>query len=372
MKFAHEFQEILQKEDFPAPWVQSAISYSQLKKCIKKLQRELSDLGLDAPTLSQLLVPEGSKREPLSAHSDGRPLFQYSFVGRSSFSLHTPLNLRLTSSENTEHPRPQLYVIVDTRDGQLVDATLSNETKSYLRHAVRKRASSQAGNSNNGVNTENRVLDVNTHAIYGVSQLNPEGVAKGRIDDILDPRDGPLLLDNIINPDTKALVGQSKITRIKVPLTFDSEFFGLLEHGLCGVDYLQQQEQSQMSEEVRDIGRMISRVATPSRSSTDLARWREIFELYIQANVFFSASERDHGIRSASAASKQLQWFSDEASKRQPGKHVKSHESHAALDQFIRLNVRLIRNLKFQEINQTAMFKILKSTSFRGIQEIMC
>ncbi|KAI9788648.1 MAG: hypothetical protein M1816_006794 [Peltula sp. TS41687] len=341
MKFAHEFQEVLKNEDFPAPWAQSAISYSQLKKCIKKLQRELSDLGLDAPTLSQLLVPEGGGRDVLSEHSEGRPLFQYSFV------------------ENTEHPRPQLYFIVDTRDGELVDASLSDETRAYLRNVVRKRASSQAGNDDANLDVDNRMCDVNPDTIQGGSQSDIGGITNGRIEEILNLQDGPML-ESTTTLDTREIVGQPKITRIKVPLTFDSEFFGLLENGLCGVDYLQQQEQSQMTEEVREIGRMVSRVAIPSRSSSDLARWREIFELYIQANIFFSTSEQDHGIRSAAAATKQLQWFSDEATKDPAGNHFKSPDSHIVLDQFMRLNVRLIRNLKFQEINQTAMLKILK------------
>ena len=53
MKFAHEFKEALIQEGFPPHWVESAIPYGQLKKCIKKVERELRSIGLDSATLAQ-------------------------------------------------------------------------------------------------------------------------------------------------------------------------------------------------------------------------------------------------------------------------------------------------------------------------------
>jgi E3 ubiquitin-protein ligase BAH len=54
MKFAHEFVASLKKEEYPQGWLDSAISYRKLKKCIKKVQRELRGLGLDPQILEQL------------------------------------------------------------------------------------------------------------------------------------------------------------------------------------------------------------------------------------------------------------------------------------------------------------------------------
>jgi len=39
MKFAREFKETLEKEGFPARWVELAVPYGQLKKCLKKVCR---------------------------------------------------------------------------------------------------------------------------------------------------------------------------------------------------------------------------------------------------------------------------------------------------------------------------------------------
>lgn len=54
MKFAHDFDESLKAEEYPQKWLDSAISYRQLKRCIKKVERELQGLGLDPQILQQL------------------------------------------------------------------------------------------------------------------------------------------------------------------------------------------------------------------------------------------------------------------------------------------------------------------------------
>lgn len=77
MKFGHNFSEALQKEEYPAHWIESAISYRQLKKCIKKVQLELSTLGLDPETLNELWESMGTTTDD-DAH---RPVFNYSFEG---------------------------------------------------------------------------------------------------------------------------------------------------------------------------------------------------------------------------------------------------------------------------------------------------
>jgi E3 ubiquitin-protein ligase BAH len=54
MKFAHEFVASLKKEEYPQGWLDSAISYRKLKKCIKKVEGELRGLGLDPQILEHL------------------------------------------------------------------------------------------------------------------------------------------------------------------------------------------------------------------------------------------------------------------------------------------------------------------------------
>jgi E3 ubiquitin-protein ligase BAH len=44
MKFAREFRDALANEGFPARWVQHAVPYGELKKCLKKVRPYLSRL----------------------------------------------------------------------------------------------------------------------------------------------------------------------------------------------------------------------------------------------------------------------------------------------------------------------------------------
>lgn len=47
---------------------QAAVPYSQLKKCLKSIQRELKDLGLDPDTLHQLLAAQTPSLEPFAKY----------------------------------------------------------------------------------------------------------------------------------------------------------------------------------------------------------------------------------------------------------------------------------------------------------------
>jgi len=74
MKFAHSFSRVLQEEDFPADWQEAAIRYRELKKCIRKVQSELLDLGLTVEVLKRLVE-----------EAEG-PIFRYMFDGLPSLS----------------------------------------------------------------------------------------------------------------------------------------------------------------------------------------------------------------------------------------------------------------------------------------------
>lgn len=60
MKFAREYEATLQHEQYPQHWIQSSISYRQLKKCIRNIQLELRELGLDSDGIKELLHPNTS------------------------------------------------------------------------------------------------------------------------------------------------------------------------------------------------------------------------------------------------------------------------------------------------------------------------
>lgn len=150
--------------------------------------------------------------------------------------------------------------------------------------------------------------------------------------------------------------------RIEVPLVFDSVFFDMLLSDVSNLDALQATEQDHLQEEVKELGKQVSQVSRPTRfSKSDMDRWRRIFELYLDAEIFFATHEREHGTRSSQKALKQLQWFQGEVNKQQLISSFKLPESRTAFSKFLELNLDLLKHLQFQELNVLAISKILKS-----------
>ncbi|KAF3763728.1 hypothetical protein M406DRAFT_332180 [Cryphonectria parasitica EP155] len=289
MKFAHEFKEVLDREGFPDHWLAAAIPYSQLKKCLKKVQRELEGLGLDRDTLQQLLA-----EQTLSPDGEPIPLARYNLDHASSQSL-----------------RPRLSVFVHLQHGQVIDAALSPASRAFLQRLSGRQPCSPA-----------------------LSATRP------------DP--GPF--------------SPEELERIEVPLVFDGEFFNILQTDVDSLDTLLQQEERSMETDIKSLGDEVSTVVRPPKalSKSDLNRWREIFDLYVNAQVFFSSHELDHGSRSSAKAVQQLVWFQKEVQERGLLDKFKMPSSRRAYTRFLQLNATLLQNLKFQELNKTAITKILK------------
>lgn len=297
MKFAHEFKETLDREAFPEHWLAAAIPYSQLKKCLKKVQRELEGLGLDRETLQHLLA-----EQTVSPNGEPIPVARYNLDHASSQTL-----------------RPRLSVFVHLRDGQAVDAALSPASRAFLQKLSGRQSCSPS---------------LGAAKVDSASQSSLDGV---------HPAEGGL-------------------ERIEVPLVFDGEFFNILQTDVDSLDALQQQEEKTMETSIKTLGDEVSAVARPAKKfyKSDMSRWREIFDLYVDAQVFFSSHELDHGSRSSAKAVKQLVWFQKEVQSRGLLEKFKVPSSRLAYARFLHLNAALLQNLKFQEINKTAITKILK------------
>jgi len=178
------------------------------------------------------------------------------------------------------------------------------------------------------------------------------------------------------DPDPDPLPRDSEDEWVKIPLDADSKFFNILQTDVVNLDSLHDEEQKAMNDNIVVLGTEISEVARPQKglirlSKSDLYRWREIFELYLAAQVFFSTNEASGGGRSSAKAQKQLVWFQEEVTKRQLPHKFKLETSVAAYARFLELNATLLQNLQFQELNLTAVTKIIKSvlqsaTDFRS------
>ncbi|KAF5588136.1 RING finger [Fusarium subglutinans] len=365
MKFGHDFKETLRAQDFPAHWVDHAIPYSQLKKCLKKVARELHELGLDPETLRELLNPD--ETSPVA------------------------LKYKLNGGADS-HLRPKLIVQVHLQDGVPVDASLAPNTRDFLNKiainlpqnqpAQLESATKSPGSdsvkdvakaetvvettSAPSAETVDALVDEANHklAIAVADEKTVQITEKPASDSdqtesIAEPTNNGLIETSATSPATGATEGTYEI--IEVPLTFDAEFFEMLQSDVSNLDALQMEEEKTMTSEIVALGKEVEQVVKPKRfSKTDLARWRQIFELYLDAEIFFATHEQDHGERSSQVALRQLQWFQDQVAKQNLVKDFKLPESTAAFNRFINLNASLLKNMQFQELNKTAVVKILK------------
>ncbi|TDZ19743.1 Transcriptional regulator of form adherence 3 [Colletotrichum orbiculare MAFF 240422] len=282
MKFAHDFKEKLRREDFPSHWVDRAVPYGQLKKVLKNVAKELRELGLDPETLRHLLEPA----------ADSELAAKY----------------RLDAAGNSKYLRPRLTVTVLTHNGNAVDASLTPFSRALI-----ERIAALQSSSPEPVLEANRQLLSESQSSTDVSASSPLSPAS-----VESPIEAG-------TADRSLPASDEQYDRIEVPLTFDNKFFEILQSDVNRLDSLQAQEEKAMVSQIVALGQHVSHLTKPSRlSKSDLARWRAIFELYLDAQVFFSTHEQDHGCRDSQAAAKQLQWFQAE------------------------------------EINQTAVYKILK------------
>lgn len=82
---------------------------------------------------------------------------------------------------------------------------------------------------------------------------------------------------------------------------------------------------------------------------TDLYAWREIFQLYVEAEVFESVHEMDRGERSVEQSETRLRAFADRVTQRGLTKRLKLKQSKGALEMFLDLNMFILNVKKVRE-----------------------
>lgn len=303
MKFSHTFETALRKEEYPQRWLDFAISYRQLKKCIKKVQDELQGLGLDPATVQRLWQ-----------HIDGT----------GQFPLEGPDQVQQPLSHGLSDFRPKLTIAVDPHDGFPVDAWLSPQTRRYLHDLAHRQQLEKCG----------------------PIQVTGEPSADGPLEEARATSPG----DNI-----------DELETIEVPLTSYSDFFPVLGREVENLDQLQKSEHSKLGNQVVELGQRLNGLSGSSSGSSkkEIYAWREIFRLYIESQIFFSSTEQDAGSRDSEQASTQLQLFVKALDKQRKSLKL-GKVAKKALGSFVGLNLELLQFMKYQEINRLALSKIMK------------
>lgn len=315
MKFGHAFKQSLRNEGFPPDWVESAISYSQLKKCINRLTDELRQVGLDPDTLSQLLKHVEDYNASADDDDDKARPFEYILNGDK-----TP------DSSRTRRPfHPKLIFYVNEATGEVYSAKLSQETKQKLQN-----------------------LAIET----GMSNLR-----------IAEDDESVNSSESATDRRNSAASSERTVYRtVEVPLTSDTEFFTRLSSEVSGLEKLQEREEKRMHDQIENLGKQIARVTDPSHRSNKktLLAWRQVFQMYIEEGIFFGNTEMDHKSHDSEKAMQRLAEFSNKVAQAGVVEKLRKKDNLQALNMFMHINRQILQGLRFGEINHSAMLKILK------------
>ncbi|KAJ7597838.1 SPX domain-containing protein [Mycena floridula] len=183
----------------------------------------------------------------------------------------------------------------------------------------------------------------------------------------------------------------SQAGQIIIPLVADSAFFQLLSTALQSLsDHLQVVKNEftntlvSLSAKIGDSARPVSQASTsfkplssmthpgtisiPSMTNkSDLYSWRELFQLYVEAEIFESVGEAHRGERSLEDSEHRLRLFVERVSDGgfADPKKFKLNASREALQSFLESNLFILNVKKFQHANSEATRKILKKHTKR-------
>jgi hypothetical protein len=312
MKFGHVFKQCLRNEGFPPEWVDSAISYSQLKKVINRLTDELQQVGLDPQTLSKLLKHVEDYNASAGQEGDMDRPFEYILNGDGA---------KTTSPKAKKPFHPKLLFYVNEKNGDVDSASIDEETKRKL-----------------------QMLAVET------------GMTNLRVFEDADSQKAQ-------GPETGAVHGSRPGYRtVEVPLTSDTEFFTQLTSSIAGLEKLQEREEKRMHNSIEQLGSQIAKLTDANKRSNKktITAWRQVFQMYIEEGIFFGTTEADHKSHDADKATHRLAEFSNKIARAGLVEKFKKKENMAALNMFMHINREILQGLRFGEINHAAMIKILK------------
>ena len=320
MKFGQVFKQALRNEGFPSEWIDSAISYQQLKKCINRLTHELAQLGLDPVTLDKLLKHVEHFNASAGKHDDEDRPFEYILSDQGDGA----------STSKTFHPKLLFYV--DEATGALHSAKLDRETKRKLQMLAVETGMTDLRISEEDY--ESPPSDDSAPVVQHAASAPPNGSRQ---------RPG--------------------FRTVEVPLTSDAEFFTKLSSELSGLEALQKKEETRMHAEIEELGKQIARLTDPDRRANRklLAVWRQVFQMYLEEGIFFGTTEADHAAHDATLATARYQDFCNKITAAGLVDRIKKKENLQAFNAFMHINNEILQGLRFGEINQTAMSKILKS-----------
>ncbi|KAK7044688.1 SPX domain-containing protein [Favolaschia claudopus] len=331
MHFSKTYSQLLQ--ELPPELSENAVNYRQLKKLINQLVTELASLGLGPAVLQDLLGASGKGK-----------------------GKETCTRVEYEFNHASGHIEPRLRLWVDPPNAP------SPPTSSHIVEVEEDE-------------TESELPSSQVSLLWSLQQhtLSPDSSAAAS------------------NPESDTMGHHGKV-EVVIPLVSDTAFFELLLTALHGLTEHLRQIHAQFVTTLAEITKMVSDSARPVSSTShgfrafsalrsdaggvrvdaasgksDLYSWREIFQLYVESEIFENVSERHRGERSVEDAETRLKMFAERVTTRGlgDGRKLRLAQSRKALESFLQLNLFILNVKKFELANAEATRKILKKHTKR-------
>ncbi|GBC02040.1 hypothetical protein RclHR1_04420010 [Rhizophagus clarus] len=274
-------------EDVPSEWRPFAIQYKTLKKCIRNIVQELNDKGISLDIRKTMLnAAEGYKME---YSSEINPIHIRSYI---------QLDLDSYSHDiQSFHP--------------LTEHTIESVQYNFLKYNPDYVSSLLSLPSTDSSDTDSTTSSSDSY----------DDITAGNI--------------SFCNNST---MDQSLHRMAYIELERDSEFFDTLLEEVSQLNKLQQQNKDVYVDRVKKLGDILIKVTSPYKK--DMYTWREIFQLYLQAEIFIGNTEADRDEHDLEITRKQFQWFSNELSKTNLIHKFKLSSSKEAFQEFLRASIK--------------------------------
>ena len=158
-----------------------------------------------------------------------------------------------------------------------------------------------------------------------------------------DSPDDTTILAHTLRKDGRKRRPRQHRRELTINLEYGGEFFTLLNQALSSLTTLLQTEKQTFMSSVQELANSISQTSSPARNRNDLYAWRDVFSLWVEAQIFESESESTRGERSIAECEKRLDWFVDQVGRRKLAKKMKSKQSRKSLERFVELNQELLQ-----------------------------
>ncbi|KAI7851059.1 SPX domain-containing protein [Circinella umbellata] len=400
MKFAKQLEN--EAEDIPSEWRPYLIRYKALKKMIAKIAKEIERRGLSAQFLRECL-------KNYKSENDDGPKIRYYFAGE-------PPNVRPCIQFIYDPGQSRINELLDRfatsdseQDALIVDKRpklhyrrTENDTDFFtlIRHADTLPSTDEGDPRSHNDDKSTHSCDSNSIASSRRRRSDAAVLFRELMNSTLPPdriteltTDGEVEIVSSTNGQKRrnsndSNISSSSITSIHeeevdsggnkispapkramrsivIELEQDDEFFSALMEELDQAALLQDINSQQFEHDVNELERRMGKVASPNHAA-DMYAWRNIFNLYMDAQIFRGKVESDRSIRSVQKSKDQMEWFTAQLKNKNILSQLKSKASKDTFEQFIALNTELITMKHYQILNQTAVTKILKKHDKRS------